>query len=85
MFLNQIVTKRSDQESPRISNLIFQIHLPAPPPLITDHHAFPPFQRFRARANDSSGHAVWPAMRTGENISAHAKTLGFPSLASPYA
>ena len=35
----------------------------------------PPWQRFRARANTPSGHAVWPAMRTGESISAHAKAL----------
>jgi hypothetical protein len=41
-----------------------------------------PRQRFRARANDSSGHAVWPAMRTGENVSAHAKTLLFLSIAT---
>jgi len=41
-----------------------------------------PRQRFRARANDSSGHAVWPAMRTGENVSAHAKTLRFISIAA---
>jgi len=32
-------------------------------------------QCFRARAIDPSGHAVWPAMRTGEISSAHAKTL----------
>jgi len=38
-------------------------------------------QPFRARADDPSGHAVWPAMRTGENTSAHAKTL--PSLTIP--
>jgi hypothetical protein len=36
-----------------------------------------PKQPFRARADDPSGHAVWPAMRTGENTSAHAKTLPF--------
>jgi hypothetical protein len=41
-----------------------------------------PKQRFRARANDSSGHAVWPAMRTGENASAHAKTLRFLPIAT---
>lgn len=32
-------------------------------------------QRFRARADASSGHAVWPAMRSGENTRAHATTL----------
>jgi len=32
-------------------------------------------QRFRVRAGASSGHAVWPAMRSGENASAHAKML----------
>jgi len=42
-------------------------------------------QCFRARANASSGHAVWPAMRTGENTSAHAKTLQFPLIASTVA
>jgi hypothetical protein len=42
-------------------------------------------QRFRARANASSGHAVWPAMRTGENTSAHAKTLQFRPIPSPNA
>jgi hypothetical protein len=40
-------------------------------------------QRFRARANVSSGHAVWPAMRTGEHTSAHAKTLHFRRISPP--
>jgi hypothetical protein len=44
-------------------------------------HPYPQSQRFRARANDSSGHAVWPAMRAGKNISAHAKTLHFSRIA----
>jgi hypothetical protein len=34
-------------------------------------------QHFRARAGDSSGHAVKSALRTGENARAHAKTLRF--------
>lgn len=41
-------------------------------------------QRFRVRAGVSSGHAVWPAMRTGENASAHAKTLPRHSSESPH-
>jgi len=37
-------------------------------------------QRCRARADASSGHAVWPAMRSGEHIRAHATTLATPQL-----
>jgi len=56
-----------------------------PAPALSSHCklliTFPAWQPFRARANASSGHAVWPAMRTGENTSAHAKTLHFLPIA----
>jgi hypothetical protein len=71
----------------QLSNLKFQISNPQflPPLSLQAANLFSPRQRFRARANDSSGHAVWPAMRTGENTSAHAKTLRFLPISSPKA